>query len=135
MLVLVQEALAVLGALVPPSSNEQPAAFGQGPVRFLPSADVVDIEEKVGVGSGFGAHVEDESRANEPGGFDLGDVFAATPGDPVHGCVHVGADVFAGVDVVMLPERAWAVVCGNLLKAEVNKVCEGLRQVQSGSVP
>ena len=75
---------------------------------------------------------QDDGAAGEPGRFDLRDVLAVTSADPVHGGVQVGADVLAGVDVVVPPVRPRLVVGADLFETEVDQVRERGRQSQRG---
>ncbi len=61
--IFVQEAFTVLGANVPPGANEEPAALWQGSVLRLPFADVVVIQQEVGVGGGLCGDVQDKGWA------------------------------------------------------------------------
>ena len=133
-LVEVQERLLVVPVLVPAGAEEQPRVGGEGAVLFLPCHQVRDVDQEVRVRGGLGAEVQHHRRADQARGVQLRDVLALAPGDPVDRGVDVRADVLAGVDVVVLPERARLVVGGDLVEMEVDQVGERLGQHQRRGV-
>src|SRR5580765_3131240 len=70
-LVRVDEPLLAVGAGVPAGAVDHPATGGQRSVLGLPGADVVDLEQEVGVGCALGTEVEHHDGPDQPGHRDV----------------------------------------------------------------
>src|SRR5262249_3872990 len=106
----------------------------QRTVLALPVLDVTNLEQEVGIVGALAALVDYHGWANQLPGRNLGDVKTVPAGDPVHGRVKVGADVFAGREVVPVPGWTAVVEVADLLQREALGVSERRRQVQDRGV-
>ena len=85
----------------------------------LPAADVVDLDQEVGVSVGLGGEVEYRCRTDQSARGHRRDVGAVLAADPVVRCVEVRAGVLAGTEVVPVPSRPAVVVPADLIELEL----------------
>jgi hypothetical protein len=84
-LVCVEERDLVRGSGIPAGAVEQPATLGQRTVLVLPGADVLDLQQEVGVGGGLLAAVEHGRWTDQIPRRYLRDIVEILAGDPVIG--------------------------------------------------
>ena len=97
--------------------SSQPST-GNGPWRSSHPADVVDLQQEVGVVGGGRREVEHDGGRDQPADGHGGHVIEVLAGDPVVRGVEVGARVLTGAEVVPVPRRATLVVPADLLQLE-----------------
>ena len=130
----VQEVRLVVGAGVPTSAVEQPTAGRQRSVLLLPTLDVLDLEQEVGVGGRCRGEIEHHRRRDQPTGRDRRHIVEVLPRDPVLRRVEVRAGVLAAAEVVPVPGRSALVVATDLLQREAGGLAELGRQLDDRRV-
>src|SRR6478735_5319024 len=98
----------------------------------FPVLDVGDFQQEIRIVSRFRTEIQHDGGPNEPLHRNFGHVKAVFAGHPVNGGVEVGANMLAGVDVVVAPKWARLVVRTYLLEAEVDEVRKRRRKAQCG---
>src|SRR5262249_61141700 len=94
----------------------------------LPLLDVIDLQQEVRIGCGFGTEVEHYCGSDQVTGRNLCHIETVAPSDPVNRCVEMRADVLAGGDVVPIPDWPAVVIPAYLLQRDRNRVAERLKQ-------
>ena len=95
---------------------------------------MADLKQEVGVLGNVGGHIEDVRAAEQPVDRNSGHIITISSRDPVPRRIEMGADVLAGVDVVVTPEGSAVIESTHFLEAEVDEIGVRFGQLESWGV-